>query len=186
MRTAVHLVVILVAWLGAGCATSVEVSFDESQDFSRFRTWDWLPGARSVDALPGEERDLERLTASLVAAELREKGLVRSVSEPDLRIGYWLRVDRQLVHVNETGATALLASHHSSPSYLVQATEARVDVFDRGHLVVVITDGPRERRVWRGELWARRRGRFATHLPATVSNLLGRLPVEGPAPPAAR
>ena len=44
------------------CTTPVEISFDEREDFSRYRTWDWLPGAaRTIDAptpyLVGLDRD---------------------------------------------------------------------------------------------------------------------------------
>jgi hypothetical protein len=180
MRATVHLAAILVAALVAGCATSVDVSFDPEHDFSRYRTWAWLPGARSVQALPDEERPLDALTSRLVAAELRRLGLAHVDGGADLLVGYTLRVERQLVTVNETGAHQLLASHHSSPSYLIQSTEARVDIHDRGHLQIVMTDGQREHRVWRGELWARRRGTFSRHLPDTVSRLLGRFPAAAP------
>jgi hypothetical protein len=181
MRGAVHLAAIAVAALVAGCATSVDVEFEDGQDFSGYRTWDWLPGARSVDALPGEERALDALTSRLVGQELQSRGLVRARDGADLLVGYTLRVRRQLVATNETGAVDLLSSHHSSPSYLVQATQQRVQVHDDGYLRIVVTDGNRERVVWRGQLWARRRGDFAHHLPDAVSRLLGRLPATLPA-----
>lgn len=184
MRTGRHLAATLAAALALGCATSVDVYFDSSQDFSRYRTWDWLPGARSVDAIPSEERSLAALTSRVVAAELGRHGLVRVDGGADLLVGYALRVERHLVALNETGAPELLASHHSSPSYLVQASKARIEIYDYGHLEVVMTDGRRERRVWWGELWARRRGEFGRHLPGAVSRLFQELPEVSPAPAA--
>jgi len=181
MRGAVHLVATAVAVLAAGCATSVDVAFDDRQDFSRYHSWDWLPGARSVDAVPGEERTLDALTSRLVERELRDRGLVRVLDGADLLVGYALRVQRQLVAVNETGAENLLSSHHDSPSYRIQVTKKRIEVHDNGYLRIVVTDGRRERVVWRGELRARRRGDFAGHLPDAVSRLLGQFPAATPA-----
>jgi hypothetical protein len=181
MRGVVHLAAAAVAALTAGCATTVDVAFDDSQDFSVYRTWGWLPRGRNVDAVPGEERGLDALASRLVEQEFRGRGLARVGDGADFLVGYDLRVRRYLVVVNETGAHGLLSSHHSSPSYLIQATEQRIDVYDRGYLHVVVTDGRRERLVWRGELWARRRGDFARHLPDVVARLLGRFPVGNPA-----
>jgi hypothetical protein len=180
MRGVVHVAATAVAALGAGCATSVDVTFDESQDFSQYQTWDWLPRGRQVDALPGEERNLDALTSQLVESELRGRGLVRGNGAPDILIGYQLSVVRRLVVVNETGATDLLASHHASPSYLVQSTRTHVELHDYGYLYVVVTNGRRDRQVWRGGLWAMRWGRFERHLPAVVAELLERFPVGMP------
>jgi len=186
MRAAVQLAAILVAALAAGCATSMDVSFDPTQDFSRYRTWAWLPNAQSVNALPDEEKTLATLTPRVVAEELRRRGLVHVDGDADLLVGYALRVERHLVTVNETGAHQLLASHHHSPSYLIQSTQARIEIYDHGHLQIVMTDGQREHRIWRGELWARRRGTFSNHLPDAVSRLLAEFPAaplpEVPAP----
>ena len=181
MRGAVHLAATAVAALSAGCATTVDVTFDDAQDFSHYRTWDWLPRGRNVDAVPGEEQGLDALTSQLIDQELTGRGLARAGDKADFLVGYELRVKRYFVTANETGATTLLASHHASPSYLVQTTKKRIDVYDVGRLWLVVTDGRRERLLWRGELWARRRGDFARHLPDAVMRLLGQLPVGNPA-----
>jgi len=176
MRAAVHLAAAVVAVVAAGCTTSLDVAFDDGQDFSRYRTWDWLPAGRSVEALPGEERALAALTSRLVEAQLGARGLARSRDGADLLVGYTLRVQRQVVATNETGAVDLLSSHHSSPSFLVQSTQQRLQIHDDGYLRIVLTDGEREQVLWRGELWARSRQDFAHHLPDAVSRLLARLP----------
>jgi hypothetical protein len=177
MRGAVQLAATAVAAFCAGCATSLDVSYDETEDFSRYRTWDWLPGGRNVEALPGEDRALDSLTSRLVARELRDRGLERVDDEPDFLVGYQLQVYRQLLAVNETGASSYLASHHASPSYIVQTTTSRVDVYDHAHLRFMVTDGRREKMLWRGDLSARRKGDFAHHLSDAVAELLDRLPV---------
>jgi hypothetical protein len=187
MRSSVQLAAIVVAALCAGCTTFVEVSYDEADDFSQYRTWDWLPRGTSVDALPGEEEGLESLTGQVVASELEKHGLARDRQRPDLLIGYQLQVQRKIVVVNETGARGFLSSHsNTSPSYSYQTTTSRVEVWDHGYLRFMMTDGAQEKMIWRGEIWARRRGDFAGHLAGAVSKLLDRLPLGDSAiPPTA-
>jgi hypothetical protein len=177
-------IAIMAALMGAlltGCATTtVDVEFDEQQDFSGYRTWDWLSREIRVEDFPGEEPKLANLASRLVGRELRDRGLVRSRVRPDLLVSYALHMQRQLIAVNETGAEALLASHHASPSYLIQATQRRVDVYESGHLLVLITDGRSGRVVWRGDLRAHRRDDFGEHLPEAVSQLVALFPRTAP------
>lgn len=179
MRGAVQVAVL--ALFVAGCATSVDVAFDPGEDLSRIRTWDWLPHGRNVSALPGEEQRLWLLTSRLVEQELEARGFVRVPCGADMLVGYDLHVRRYLLNIHETGAEGYLASHHASPSYRIQSTTKRYDVYDRGTLEVVATDGRRERRLWHGELRARRRGYLAGHLPGLVPQLLEEFPPGDPA-----
>lgn len=177
MRVAVQLAASAVAVFCVGCATFVDVSYDEAEDFSQYRTWDWLPRGTSVDALPGEEEGLESLTGQIVAVELGKHGLTRDRQQPDLLIGYQLHVQRKIIERSETGASGYLSSHsNTSPSYSFQTTTSRVEVWDHGYLRFMVTDGAQEKMVWRGEIWARRRGDFARHLAGAVAELLDRLP----------
>jgi hypothetical protein len=184
MRGVVHVAATAVLLLGAGCATGVDVSFDTEQDFSRYRTWDWLPRGRSVDALPGEEVRLSALTTKLVARELGVRGLEQASHAPDLLVAYQLRIVRRVLIANETGATDYLASHHSSPSYLVQSSRTRVEIRDYGDLYVVMTNGDRDAVVWRGRAWDGVSGTFDEHLARVVAELLDRFPVGKPVPEA--
>jgi hypothetical protein len=180
MRGVVHVAATALAALAAGCATSVDVSFDDTHDFSRYRTWDWLPHGRRVDVVPGEEHNLDALTSQLVARELQDRGLVRESHSPDVLVSYHLGVRRRLWVSNETGATDYLASHHSSPSYLVQSSWTRVDSRDYGDLYVVMTNGERDRVVWRGRASGQGAGRFERQLDRVVSELFERFPAGTP------
>ena len=180
MRGAVQLVAAAIAALSAGCATFVDVSYDETDDFSQYRTWDWLPRGTSVSALPGEEEGLQSLTGQVVTAELEAHGLSRDRQAPDLLIGYELHVQRRVIARNETGAHGFLSSHsNTSPSYSFQTTTNRLEIWDHGYLRFMVTDGAQEKMVWRGEIWARRRGDFAGHLQGAVAKLLDEFPLGG-------
>jgi hypothetical protein len=180
MRGVAYVAAAAVAALAAGCATRVDVTFDESQDFSQYRTWDFLPRGRHVDALPGEEEEFDTLTWYLVDRALRGRGLVRDSEAPDLLVSYQLRVVRRLVVANETGATDYLASHHSSPSYLVQSTSTRIEHHDYGSLDLVVTNGLRDRVVWRGRGLGQGPGLFEYRLDDVITALIERFPAGSP------
>ncbi len=164
----------------AGCATSYDVRVDSTHDFSVDRSWDW--GGRStrvVDATPGDEMRLDTLTARLVADGLARGGRIQAGGDPDLLVGFELDVARERVAVNETGAIYLLSSHTSSPSFLVQSTDQRIETYHRGSLRIDVTDRRSGLVVWRGELRTRIRGDLDDALRASIPELLARL-----APPA--
>jgi hypothetical protein len=170
------------------CATSLEVSRDEREDFSRHRTWDWLPGAaRTIDAPPPYRVGLDRDLARLVERALGRRGFVRVRHGADLRIGALLNVRRRVVKVLETGAIQQLSSLHEAPSYQVQATVERREVRERCRLVIFAVAAHRGEIVWKGALEERFRGQFGPHLERTVANLVERFPPAGrasePPPP---
>lgn len=177
MKGSFQLVALALAWFGLGCATSVDVVFDEREDFSPHRTWSWFPGAAtSVDAPFGDPYALEARLARLVERTLDARGFERSGDDADLFVAAYLGIQRQLVHVNETGAVEALHSLHSSPSYEIQSTKRQVELYEKGYLVIAVSDARRGRPIWRGAFSGRFRGDFWPHLDEAVSSLLERFP----------
>jgi hypothetical protein len=79
------LVLLMFGAVGAVVAQDVRYDFDKNKDFSKFRTYKWVPikGADQPDELTSK-----KLTAA-VDAELATKGLTRTDSDAaDLYIGY--------------------------------------------------------------------------------------------------
>lgn len=191
MRGAVQLAAASFAALGVACATTVDVAFDEGEDFSRYRTWDWLPrAARTVNAPLGQGPALDARVARLVERALRARGFERTDGRADLFVSYYLQVQRELVTVRETPAMQYLSSFHSSPSYWIQATQSRLHTYERGRLVIVVSGRRQQRVIWRGEIEGRFQGDFSPHLREVVWSLLERFPpprkaaTPAPAPPS--
>ncbi len=177
MQGSFRLAVVLLAWLGLGCATNVDVAFDEREDFSDYRTWRWLSGAaRSVETPRGDARALEARLAALVEGALQARGFERSSGSADLLVVAYLGIQRQLVYANETGAVQHLPSLHFSPSYEVQATTQELQTYETGYLVIAVSDARRGVPIWRGEFSGRFRDDFGPHLDEAVSTLLERFP----------
>lgn len=177
MARTVHLVAIALVALACGCAARVNVRFDERQDFSLYRTWAWCPNASTVVAQAGGEEKLHAVVAREAHAALRTRGLVYARDGADLLFAYSLELEPKAVTVNETGAVQLLASHHASPSYEVQATTQRVDVYHEATVRFIVTDPERpEPIVWQGALRTRIKGDVIRNLPNALRQLLDAFP----------
>jgi Domain of unknown function (DUF4136) len=157
MKRFTILIGFLLFW--AGCATfNVNYDFDPEADFSRFKTYSWLP--------PSEKSPINELTAKrikiAVEKQLKEKGLTLTLENPDMLIipsgGKEKRVDVQewgYGHDDRdyTGGTWY-------PRGLPGAPEGRdyfeyrrgVDTFEYevGTLVVDFFDAKKRELVWRG------------------------------------
>jgi hypothetical protein len=167
--------------LGLACATRPQISVSPDEDFGRYRTWDWLPAARRVEAPGLYGAGLQRDLGRLVARELRRRGFERSRGGGDLRIGAVLRVRREVTTVLETGAVQQLASLHNTPNFQVQAAAEREVTRERSVLLVVAVDPRSGRIVWQGTLEGSFRGKLPPHLERTVADLLTHFPAAGPA-----
>jgi hypothetical protein len=181
MRGTIRLVAIFMTglgltWLGVGCSTTVEVDFAQREEFSRYRTWSWLPLSRSyVDAPHADEAALDAQLARLIEQALLESGLERGGDDADLFVNYRLALPRRKEPVNVPRAPYLLSSHHSSASYWIEGTSQKALVAEDVHLAIGFVD-PSGRMVWRGTLV--RRGQAGVVLPVddAVATLCGRFP----------
>ena len=119
---------------------------------------------------------LDGLVSRALADALRRRGLVRTGDGSDLLVGYAIRVEQKFVTVNETGATDLLASHHSSPSYLIQATKTRTEVYRETSFRIHVADRKSGQGVWRADLRARFRGDIGRELSQSIFELVAEFP----------
>jgi Domain of unknown function (DUF4136) len=74
-----------------GTSPTVKVTFDQEADFSRFKTYDWVP-TQEPAANPVNHIRMTRA----VERELEAKGLKKSMENPDLRVTYFAKVEKKL------------------------------------------------------------------------------------------
>ena len=190
MRAGIHLVAVLAASVvsasvGVGCATKLDVVFDEREDFSRYRSWDWLRhGVPRVDAPQADAGALDAHLARLIERRLLESGFERAGDRADFLVTYRLGLRRRALLVNEPMAPYLLSSHHSSASYWIEGSQQVLRVYDDIRLLIGITDTD-GRSIWHGTLERRVEYRPSLPLRDAVATLLERFPpaVPGPDPP---
>jgi hypothetical protein len=178
VRPVALLAAIATTWLIVACATSpVDVAFDRREDFSRFRTWDWIDGAALVVHAPFQDTPvIEARLAARIERELRARGLERAPGRAELRVAVLLVAQRSYQAFRRATAVQTLNSFHHSGSYEVQSEVTERRPIDRFRLAVYITGSGQERLIWQAELDERYLDGFARHLDDAVANLLERFP----------
>jgi hypothetical protein len=178
MKRASGLSVLFLAAACIACATRVGVEFDPQQDFSRYRTWAWLPPAQEAgEARRGDDPELETLVRSRVELELGARGYRRVAQQaPDFYVSYQVEIVREIEIHTETPASQALFSHHDAPSYVVTASERRVRVYEKGTLAVEVAEGRQRHQVWRGVETRRVRWSFEPQVAAVVAEILEHFP----------
>jgi hypothetical protein len=166
----------LLASLGLGCAHSVVVDVDEQEDFSSYRTWDWMPQVRpKVVALSGNGSALGARVSRLIEASLREQGFERTSDHPDFYLTYFLLVKRQTEIVQQAVAPEYLASLDSSPSYWIEGSVAEVRQYNVYRLAIGVSGGP-GRMTWRAVVANRVSAESELPLEDAVGALFERFP----------
>ena len=118
-------------------AQSISVDFDKSVDFSRFKTYAWVPGTSVPDEL--NHKRIQRA----VEDQLLAKGLAKvdTRSGPDLLVTYHASVDRDL---QITGYGGGLPYRWGGGSL-----NARAEQIYKGTVVVDLVDAGSRAIVWR-------------------------------------
>jgi hypothetical protein len=182
MRGAIHLIAIflLAALATGGCATGVEILFDEREDLSKYQTWNWLPrnGPR-VQTTHRSAAAIDARIAQLIEQKLLENGFRRVGVAPDFYVSYQLALQRRLVVVNEPSAIYELSSLHSSPSYVIEKFEKATHRYTEMQLAIGAMR-PRGGTLWHASFAQNEREHHAVKLDDAVAMLLARFPRHAP------
>jgi hypothetical protein len=136
VRTGPALLAACVVALAACASVTTSADYDRSADFSRYRTYAWLPHPEPV----GNAIVEKRLTAA-IDAQLAAKGLVKSET-PDLLVSMHAQLTKQVEY--ETTGYGYGPGRWQTG---VQTTREEIPV---GTLVVDLVDAGRKELVWRG------------------------------------
>jgi hypothetical protein len=127
-------------------AQSVTYDYDRSTDFSRFRTYTWVPGT-----LLDDEFNHKRIMAA-VDAQLAAKGLlkVETAESADVLVAYHASFDRDLqinASSNDFGGWGGWGGYRFGSN---RSGTARVQEVLSGTLIVDMVDARSQTIVWRG------------------------------------
>ena len=149
VRTATACVLTLLAALFVGFS-SVKVSqdYDNSVDFSVYRTYGWIPGPQQktgdirVDNPLLDARIRNAVDRNLAAKEYRQD----KQGKPDMLVAYHLAIRSRI----ESEAVGTGAGYWGYPYWGGVGYETRVREYDEGMLVIDIADATTNRLIWRG------------------------------------
>lgn len=121
---------------GSAFAQKVNVDFDKSTDFSKYKTFAWAGGT------PADNPMVHQRIVAGIEAQLFAKGLRKVESDPDIAVVYHAATDTQ-VSVNAMGGGPLGGWRYGSGT-------AYVNKIPVGQLIIDIGDLKARKFVWRG------------------------------------
>lgn len=150
LRNAAALLGLLVL---AGCATSgptIRTNVDQSVDFTRFRTFDFLQPL-STDR-EGYQSFISRDLMASAEREMTALGFRRSNENPDLLVNFSANLDQRLrvTQGPQAGAGASWGSHRRNRYSVWGGYSTQVRQYTQGTLGVDVVDAQRNQLVWEG------------------------------------
>jgi hypothetical protein len=151
------LLALVVAVLGACATMEVSTDFDPSVDFSRYKTYQWLPGTSKIAGRDQQYDDLlDQRVRDAVTRELAAKGLMLLAhGTPDFLVTYQAAVEDKVdVRViNDYYGGYGYAGYYG---YRGGWSTARTETYhyQQGTLIIDVIDSGARRVVWRGTVQA--------------------------------
>jgi hypothetical protein len=140
----------LFALLLTGCSSvSTDYDFDATADFSKYRSFQWIPASAERVANPAELSQLQdRRIRDAVQKNLAEKGISPAAANPDLIVAYSTRIDPKTEVIDDGyhgyGYWGYRGSYYRPSSMQVYQ-------YEEGTLIVDLIDARRKQLVWRGK-----------------------------------
>jgi hypothetical protein len=141
MRINRAILALLIGLPTAGCGSGMKVAtdFDPGANFSRLETYAWIAaGGAEAGARRMIRPESERRVIAAVDRELEARGYRAVAGDPDFKIGFFAvaadEIDEQVVYTDR---------HLGYVS-----SETQVSVFQKGTLVLFITDPGEEKVLW--------------------------------------
>lgn len=157
MRIVGFSVFILVLVTGRGLAQKTEVSYDDSADFSQYKTYDWVPYEKIPIVLPGDAKqgDPKILDAQIRAAVekwLQKRRYRKDTAKPDLLVAYLGvgRLKTEITQFDSGPSVPNLPYGHWEPSVTHPMND--IHVRREGTLTLDLVDAETNKLVWRS--WA--------------------------------
>lgn len=135
----------LIVTIFSSCNLKVHSSYDQTQDFAKYKTFCWLNGCEFTYTGPTYLNDslLREKIKNSIISELNKKGIIQDNDNPDLLIDFHISVE------NETS----IIYHHIDDdiSRFIPFPEEEVINFLRGTIVIDMVDKQQGSMVWRSE-----------------------------------
>jgi hypothetical protein len=142
MRRLIQMLALIAA---AGCTPplTVDSDYDVSTDFSKYKTWTWLPGAKP------SEKDIDTLSEqrirAAIEAELPKRGLAKAGDGADLSVTFKISVQHKI----EQSSASIGIGYGWGPAH-VGVSKSPTRSYDEGTLILDLVDPKTKTLVWRG------------------------------------
>jgi len=143
---------LLAVFMLASCASgpTIRSSMDESVDFNRFRTFDFLVPLGTDRE--GFQTLISQQLVSSAERELLARGLTRTATNPDLLINFSANLDQRLRITQSPGTSAGSFNRHRRGFYNTWPSYQQTDIrqYTQGTLGIDVIDAARRQLIWEG------------------------------------
>lgn len=124
----------------------VETKFDETVDFSEYKSFCWLEGCKYTYLGPEQYLDSTSLEifAEAITTELAERGIVHDENNPDLLVSF-------MVIVEEKETTVARLNNNNDYPFWEDFNEDSYEYL-KGSLIIDIADSKTSAMVWRSDV----------------------------------
>jgi hypothetical protein len=142
---------LLAAGLGACASIDTSYDYDQSADFSGYRSWDFFPGGRELSGHP-------RLDTPFVDARIRDSLLRHMAARgfqkvedrtPDFYVNYQLSV-QQKISSSSANVHYGMGTYGSWGGVGIGTSSPMIRQYEEGTLVIDFVDAASRKLVWRG------------------------------------
>lgn len=143
---------LLAVFMLASCASgpTIRSSMDESVDFNRFRTFDFLVPLGTDRE--GFQTLISQQLVSSTERELLARGLTRTATNPDLLINFSANLDQRLRITQSPSTSAGSFNRHRRGFYNTWPSYQQTDIrqYTQGTLGIDVIDAARRQLIWEG------------------------------------
>lgn len=156
MKRLFPILALILSLVAVSCSTlTVNHRHDETEDFTRFRSYAWMPKAKASGTIPFDEPTVDRRVKRSVEEQLHFKGFRKtSAANADFLIGYQVALDRQL-SANDVATNYDFNENKTDPNLIgtVQTDNSTrpltyVRTYEQGTLVLNVADAKSKELVW--------------------------------------
>jgi hypothetical protein len=142
MRRLILAAVVLAAGCG-GPALTIDADYETTTDFSKYKSWSWMPGAKP------SEKDIDPISQQrikdAIEAELPKHGLAKKDEGGDLTVNYQISVQHKIKQSN----ASVGVGYGWGPAH-VGVSKSPSREWDEGTLILDLVDAQGKTLIWRG------------------------------------
>jgi len=142
---------VLVLFILQACSgIQVSQDYEQSYDFSGFKTFTWKPNNDNEYGI-SDNRLMDKRIRTAIESTLSAKQYTPVDSgEPDFYISYHMTVEQVISSSNVSGGFSLGRSSHGRYGGVGISSGSQIRTYDQGTLLIDITDVAKNELIWRG------------------------------------
>jgi hypothetical protein len=144
------LVVLITIAFTACSGIPVSQDFEQGFDYSGFKTFAWHPNDNNEWGLTNNELVDRRIRSAIVNTLTANHFTLKDSNEPDFLISYNLVVEQRVSSSSLSGGVSMGRSSRGRTGSISMSTGSQIRTYDRGTLIIDVTDVNSNKLVWRG------------------------------------